>query len=277
MSSMLKVLTTTLVLSTLVYAQDASKKVENFLKEEFSQNPRIQSIEVKVSDVVPLVDLKGWNAYILNVNAFLKDKPKEKVHQKMIWFSDGNIITKELVNMASGENLVESVKPDFKASYYAKANLIYGNGNAKHRVAIFSDPLCPFCRGFVPEAINEMKKDPKKFAIYYYHFPLAGLHPAAVTLVKAAAAAEQKGIKDVVLKLYSVEINERETDVVKILAAFNKAVGSKITPEDLKNPAVQKQIAFDQEVAASLMVGGTPTIYLDDKVDNTKKKYKSIK
>jgi protein-disulfide isomerase len=122
-----------------------------------------------------------------------------------------------------------------------------------------------------------MKKEPKKFAVYYYHFPLARLHPAAVVLVQAATAAELKGVKDVVLKLYKVEVNEKETDAVKILAAFNKAVGSNITPEDLKNPAVQKHIAFDQEVAASLMVGGTPTLYFDDKVDNTKKKYKSAK
>ena len=277
MPSIFKLFATSLIVSTLLYAQDSSKKVEDFLKDEFSQNPRVSSVEVKVADVVSLKDLKGWNAYILNVSATLKDKPQEKIKQKMVWFSDGTIITKELVNMASGENLVESVKPDFKRSYYEKTNLIYGDANAKHRVAIFSDPLCPFCRGFVPEAIKEMKKEPKKFAIYYYHFPLARLHPAAVVLVQAAAAAEHKGIKDVVLKLYNVEVNEKETDVVKILAAFNKAVGSKITPQDLKDPAVEKLIAFDQEVASSLMVGGTPTLYFDDKVDNTKKKYKSAK
>ena len=277
MMKIVKVLTATLLATTLLCAEDASKKVESFLKEEFSQNQRISALEVKVSDVVPLADLKGWSAYILNVSATLKDKPAERVKQKMIWFSNGEIITKELVKMSSGENLIESVKPDFKANFYSKANLIYGDANAKHKVAIFSDPLCPFCRGFVPEAINEMKKEPKKFAIYYYHYPLERLHPAAVTLTQAAAAAEHKGIKDVVLKLYKVEINEKESDVIKILAAFNKAVGSKITPEDLKHPAVLKQIAFDKEVAASLMVGGTPTLYLDGKIDNTKKKYKSVK
>jgi len=277
MSLMLKLLAATLLLSSFVYAQNTSKKVEDFLTEQFSENPRLQSVNVTVADVVPLEDLRGWNAYILEVSAVLKDKPKETIKQKMLWFSDGNIITKELTKMSSGESLTDLVKPDFKPEYYAKANLIYGNENAKHKVAIFSDPLCPFCRGFVPGAIKEMKVNPEKFAIYYYHFPLARLHPAAVVLVQAAVAAEHKGIKDVVLKLYSVEINAKETNVEKILAAFNKSVGTSLTPVDLKNSAVQKQIKFDQYVADSLMVGGTPTLYLDDKIDQTKKKYKSIK
>jgi len=282
MLSMLKLLTITLLLSSVAYAQDTSKqdtskKVSEFLSEQFSENPRIESVNVKVSDVVPLDDLKGWNAYVLDVSAVLKDKPKEKVQQRMLWFSDGEIITKELIKMSSGESLTDLVKPDFKPEYYAKSNLIYGDANAKHRVAIFSDPLCPFCRGFVPDAIKEMKKSPKKFAIYYYHFPLERLHPAAVTLVKAAAAAELKGIKDVVLKLYSVEIDANEKNTGKILAAFNKAVGSKITEIDLQNPAVMKHIKFDKDVAASLMVAGTPTLYFDDKIDQTKKKYKSVK
>lgn len=277
MATFSKIAMLALLVGTAAFAQNAGSKVENFLKSEFAQNPRIKSVEVKVSDEVPLKDLKGWSAYILDVSAYLKDKPTEKVKQKMVWFSDGNIITKELVRMKDGENLAESVKPDMKKEHYAKANLIYGDANAKHKVAIFSDPLCPFCRGFVPEAIKEMQKEPKKFAIYYYHFPLARLHPAAVVLVQAAAAAELKGAKDVVLKLYSVEINERETDVAKIVAAFNKAVGTKLTPQDLQDPRVKAHLAFDQEVAASLMVGGTPTLYFDGKLDNTKKKYKSAK
>jgi thiol:disulfide interchange protein DsbC len=277
MSLMLKLLATTLLLSSVVFAQSVSEKVEDFLDEKFSENPRLKSVDVKVSDVMPLKDLKGWNSFIVDVTAVLKNKPKETIRQKMVWFSNGSIITKELIKMSSGESITDLVKPDFKASYYKKENLIYGNANAKHKVAIFSDPLCPFCRGFVPGAIKDMKKEPNKFAVYYYHFPLQRLHPAAVVLVQAAAAAEQKGIKDVILKLYNVQINAKETDVEKILAAFNKAVGSKITVDDLRSKKVREQVRFDMDVANNLLVGGTPTLYLDDKVDQTKKKYKNVK
>jgi len=62
-----------------------------------------------------------------------------------------------------------------------------------------------------------MKKEPNKFAIYYYHFPLESLHPAAVELVKAAIALELKGAKDVVLNLYKVNVNPKERSNEKIL------------------------------------------------------------
>ena len=273
MSLMLKLLSITLLLNSFAYASSVSDKVEDFLDDKFMENPRLKSVDVKVSDVVPLTQLKGWNAYIIDVQAYLKAQPKRLIKQRMIWFSNGRIITKELTDMQSGESLTDLVKPPFKAAFYKKENLIFGNADAKHKVAIFSDPLCPFCKGFVPGALSYMKKYPKRFAVYYYHFPLERLHPASVHLVKAAAAAEQQAYKDVVEKLYKVKVNPRERDVKKIVEAFNKAEGTKLTPKDLNTPAVLKQVNRDLDIANAVMVGGTPTIYLDGKVDNTKKKY----
>lgn len=276
MSLMWKLLAIALLLSSSVYAQSNSDKVTDFLEDQFGDNPRLKSVDVKVDDVIAIKELKGWNAYIMDVKAILKNKPKSQITQKMIWFSNGTMITKDLVNLQTGENLAESVKPKFQLKYYTKANLIYGNENARHKVAIFSDPLCPFCKGFVPGAIKNMKKDPNKFALYYYHFPLKRLHPASVTLVKAATAAEIQGVKDVILKLYTVKINPREKDAKKILAAFNKAEGTDLTVEDINTPEVKKIVKFDVSVANDLMVSGTPTVYLDGKIDKTKKKYLKV-
>ncbi len=277
MSLMLKLLSTILLLSSFVYANTTSEKVADFLEDKFSENPRLASVDVKVEDVVPLKQLPKWNAYIVDVKAVLKTKAKQHIHEKMIWFSNGQLVTKDLTDMYTGTSLVESVKPKVKAKYYTRENLIYGNADARHKIVIFSDPLCPFCRGFVPGAITSMKKEPHKFAVYYYHFPLARIHPASVTLVKAAIAAEHKGKKDVVLKLYNVKINPREKDAQKILDAFNKAEGTQITLKDINAPEVLKQLNHDKMVASDLMVGGTPTVYLDGSVDNTKKKYLKVK
>jgi len=277
MSLMLKLLTTTLLLSSFVHAANVSSKIEDFLDDKFMQNPRLKSVDVKVSDVVPLKELKGWDAYIVDIKATLKHNPKALINQKMIWFSNGQLITKELVDMQSGDSLVEHVKPKFKEAYYKKENLIFGNVNAKHKVAIFSDPLCPFCRAYVPGALKNMKKEPNKYAVYYYHFPLERLHPASVTLVKAAAAARLQGYKDVVEKLYNVQVNSQERDVKKILAAFNKAEGTNIKAEDLKKPAVLKEVKSDFDTGNSVMVAGTPTVYFDGKIDRTRNKYLKAK
>ena len=275
MSLMLKLLSTIVLLSSFVYASTASEKIEDFLEDKFIENPKLESVEVTVESVTPLKQLPKWNAYIVAVKAVLKTK--QLINQKMIWFSNGELITKDLIDIDTGESLVKKVKPKVKAKHYIKENLIYGNDNAKHKVMIFSDPLCPFCKGFVPGALEDMKKEPQKFAVYYYHLPLERLHPASVTLVKAAIAAEHKGVKDVVLKLYNVKINPREKDVKKILKAFNEAVGTNITPKEITSPSVVKEFNHDKFVANDLMVAGTPTLYLDGVADETKKKYLKVK
>ncbi len=277
MSLMLKLLATTLLLSSALVANQ-NKKVEEFLKDSFSNNPAIIKLDVKIVENIALPNMKGWEALIISIKGTVKAKPKPRdIKQKMIWFSNGELITKELTDLNTGESLKDLFKPTLKAKHYKKENLIYGNVNAKHRVAIFSDPLCPFCRTYVPDAIEEMKKEPNKFAIYYYHFPLPAIHPAAVELSKAAIAAELKGEKNVVLNLYKVEVNAKEKDVNKILKAFNKTMKTNITVADLASPAVMKHYMYDQTVAEDVMVNGTPTMFFDDKVDKSKRKYQKVK
>ena len=278
MSSMLKLLTTTIVLSSSLLAATSNEGVIKFLEKKFKNNPNIVSLEVKLKDKVAIDTLSGWSAYIVDIDAMVKAKPENRsVKQKMVWFSNGKIITQDFIDLKSGNSLKDQITPVFKNEYYKKENLIYGNADAEHKVAIFSDPLCPFCRKFVPEAINEMKKQPNKFAIYYYHFPLPSLHPAAIELTKAAIAAEHNGRKNTVLDLYKVKVSANERDVKKILSAFNKVMNTDIKPEDIKSSKVMKQYNYDQKLADTLMVQGTPTMFFDGKIDKSKKKYKEAK
>ncbi len=275
MSSMLKLLATTLLLSSFLEASVENKKVEKFLEESFKNNPNIIALKVSVIDKAPLEKLKGWESMVVSIDATVKTKTENKViKQNMVWFTNGDVITKELIDLNSGSDLKDLVAPSFKNEFYKKENLIYGNANAKHKVVIFSDPLCPFCRDFVPTAIEEMKKEPQKFAIYYFHFPLESLHPAAVELSLAANAAELQGSKDVVLNLYKVEIEPNERNVTKILEAFNKTMNTNIKESDLKSPEVIARHKQDLDIAETMMVLGTPTLFFDGKIDKTKTKYK---
>jgi len=276
MSSMLKLLATTLFLSSFLRADASNTQVEDFLKKSFSNNQNIKSINIKVADKVEVKEYKGWNAYIVELDAILK-KDNRQITQKMVWFSNGTVITKEIFDLTSAKDLNDFIKVPFKDEYYNKANLIYGNANAKHKVVIFSDPLCPFCKEFVPEAIEYMKKDPNMFAVYYYHLPLENLHPASVELAKAAVALELKGAKDVILNLYKVNIDSKEKSNEVILKEFNKVMNSNITMVDLLSAEVIKHFKNDLKTADSLMVNGTPTMFLDGVLDKTKMKYKEVK
>nr|WP_275715556.1 thioredoxin domain-containing protein [Sulfurimonas sp. SAG-AH-194-L11] len=272
---MLKLLAITLLLTSLSYAKTTSEKLERYLTEKYEDNPNIKTIEVKVEEVKPLEGMKNWNAYIVGLKATLKSKPRELIKQKHIWFSNGTMITEKLTNLNNGDNYEDEVKPDIKASAYSKENLIYGNENAKYKVAIFSDPLCPFCKDFAPDALKFMKKYPEKFAVYYYHFPLLRIHPASAIITRAAVVAHRAGVKDVNINMYDIVVNPKELNVSVILSAFNKVVGSHVTEKDLKDPSVTAAINHDTDFATNLFVSGTPTIYFNGKIDKTRKKYKT--
>ena len=280
MSSMLKLLAISILLSSWAFAESTQEKVVDFLESSFESNPSIISVDIEIADTIDIENMKNWKAYVVAMDAEVKTKKKGKnrqVKQRTIWFSNGALVTQDLIDLDTGLSLKELVAPSFKPKHYKKENLIYGNANAKHKVAIFSDPLCPFCRTFVPKAISYMKKFPNKFAIYYYHFPLPTIHPAAVVLVKAAEVAELQGKKDVVLNLYKVKVNAREKDINKILKAFNETMDTDVKVADIKSAEVLKRYSSNQNIASELMVGGTPTIFFDGKVDKTKRKYKKAK
>jgi protein-disulfide isomerase len=274
---MLRLLATLLLLNSFLFATQ-SKLIEEFLTEKFQENKAIKKLSVKVVDVVDIDDMPKWKAFIVLVDADLEtNKSKRKIKQKMIWFSDGNVITKEFTDLITGDSLRDRVSPTLKAKHYKKENLISGDENSKHKVAIFSDPLCPFCRSFVPKAIKEMKKQPEKFAVYYYNFPLPTIHPASMELCQAEIAAKLKGRKNSVVDMYKIKIDPDERDIKKILSVFNKVMKTDITPQDLKSQKVQEFYKNDLQIADDVMVQGTPTIFFDGKIDKTKKKYQKVK
>ncbi|MBD3805607.1 MAG: thioredoxin domain-containing protein [Sulfuricurvum sp.] len=270
-------LSTILLLSASLFgATDA--EIISFLKKGIGGNPNVSNLQIEINGKKNLTSMSGWQAYFVSIEADVKQGAEtRRINQNGTYFVNGNVIAPELVNLKTGERYNDTVAPDFNDAFYTKFNRISGEANATHKVAIFSDPLCPFCRRYVPDAISYMAKYPKTFAVYYYHFPLAGLHPAAVTLTKAAIVAEQNGIESAVLRLYKVDINANEKDEQKILNAFNKTFGTKINLVDIRSSAVLKQVEFDQKVAQSMMVAGTPTVFFDGQKDPSKNKYKDVK
>jgi len=276
MSLMLKLSSTLLLSASLMAATDAD--VIAFLKKGIGGNPNITNLQIEVNGKKNIPSMSGWQAYFMSIEADVKQGADTRhINQNGTYFVNGNVIAPELINLKTGERYNDTLAPDFSNGFYTKSNRISGEANAPQKVAIFSDPLCPFCRRYVPEAIAYMAKYPKTFAVYYYHYPLAGLHPAAVTLTKAAIAAEQNGIENAVLGLYKVDINASEKNEQKILSAFNKTFGTKIGSDDIRRPSVMKQFEFDQNVAQSMMVAGTPTVFFNGEKDPSKTKYKDVK
>jgi protein-disulfide isomerase len=161
-------------------------------------------------------------------------------------------------------------------SFFRKDHLIYGDINAKDKIVIFSDPICPFCQSYMPGILKAVKENPKKIALFYYHFPLTMLHPEAPTVIKAAMALEKKGVKDVLLKVYKQKIEINTKDEQKALDEFNKKLGTKLTLKEINTQEILKHYSEDLELAGKMMINGTPTVYVNGKKDFSRNKYKTI-
>jgi thiol-disulfide isomerase/thioredoxin len=265
-----------LLCASLFAATDAD--VVQFLKKGIANNPNISNLDVDISGKQNVQGMSGWQAYFVTIEADMKQGSENRhISQNGTYFVNGDIVAPELINLKTGERLNDTIAPMFNNVYYTKDNLISGDANSAHKIAIFSDPLCPFCRRYAPEALAYMAKYPKSFAVYYYHFPLAALHPASVALTKAAIAAEQSGIDNVTLKMYQVDIDPNEKNDQKIIDAFNKTFNTKLAVADLRRSSVVKQFESDQKAVRAMMVNGTPTVFFDGQKDGKKMKYKDVK
>ena len=254
------------------------KKALAFEKKRISKNHRIKlkDISIQIKKELPM---KGWYGYVFDLTVEIKNKSQKgkEVKGKDIMFTNGEVAAAELFDINTGKSYKDMLNPNLSQRYYDKAHLIAGNANAKHKLVIFSDPLCPFCIEYVPEVIKDVKANPNDLALYYYHFPLLRIHPAADVLTKAMDVAAHKGVKDVVYKAYTAQFhkyfNSKEKDAAKILKAFNKALGTNITQAEINNPMIKAAIARDVHMGEDVLVQGTPTIFVDGEIDKSRYKY----
>ncbi len=273
MNKFSKILSISILLAASLCADDDT--IIEFEKKRISQNPNVQIKDVKINTKKEL-PLVGWSGYILDVEAIVQGKV---INAKDIVFSDGKYITLDLYDASNGKSLKDLVTPNLSDKYHDDTKLIAGNKNAKDKIVIFSDPLCPFCQDYLPDVIKYVKKNSDTMALYYYNFPLS-IHPAAIPLSKLAEIAKHKGIKDADLKVYETNwepyFDEKTTDEKKILEAFNKEFKTSIKIEELSNKDISAIIEKDLAMGDEVMVAGTPTIFINGVKDTTKLKYETL-
>ena len=273
MNKFSKLLSISILLTASLYADDNT--IVEFEKKRISQNPNVQIKDAKINTKKEL-PLAGWYGYILDVEANVQGK---SINAKDILFSDGKYISLDLYDATNGKSLKDLVTPNLSDKYHDDAKLIAGNKNAKDKIVIFSDPLCPFCRDYVPDVIKYVKKNSDNIALYYYNFPLQ-IHPAATPLSKLIEIAKHKGVKDAELKAYETNwepyFDEKTTDEKKILEAFNKEFKTSIKIEELSSKDVSTVIEKDLAMGDEVMVAGTPTIFVNKVKDSSKQKYETL-
>ena len=273
MSLMSKLLMSTIAATVAISAnaQPDTKDLVNYIKKSVVKNPQVTVKGVTIVESTTHKDLPGWNILLTTMDL---EYQKKDIHAPETMFVKDGLITGHLINLKTGDDYRNSIKPSVPDSLYNDAHLLFGNKDAAHKVLIFSDPQCPFCQSAVPPIFKAAKENPTKLAIYYYHLPLRNIHPVSGILTRIMHVAQEEGKLDVVEKMYSLKINPKETDMTKVLAAVQKHAGYSISAEKLEKKEVKDAIKADEETAGRMMVSGTPTIYIDGTWDQSRTKYK---
>ncbi|MBD3838880.1 MAG: thioredoxin domain-containing protein [Epsilonproteobacteria bacterium] len=276
MSLMSKSLSLLLLATLSINASTSQSEVVDYIKNNLVKNSRVKVDKVEVIEKQAIKD--GWEVYFVNIHATVQEDANifdKKVVTETLFVKDG-MATNMLLDMKTGDNYKESIRPKLKGDIYSDKHLLAGDKNAEHKVAVFSDPQCPFCQEIVPELYETVKKNPKKIALYYYHLPLKSIHPVSLTITKVMLLEQAKGNMDGVIKLYNLQISPEETDETKILAEIKKQFGMSYTVAQINEKKILDAQKEDEEIATKSMISGTPTIYIDGKWDKTREEYKKL-
>ena len=272
--SMLKLLTIAglLTISANGAPTNLEKKLFSYEKQRINSNPAVQLKDLKLTFSKKLEN--NWTGYLFSISLVYQGK---NVNTNDILFSNGSEVTGELKKL-TGFDYKRLMHPTLGAEYYDKKRLIAGNINAKNKLVVFSDPLCPNCTSSMPEIIKDVQNNPKVFALYYFSFPL-DMHPTAKTIAKASKLAELKGIKNVSYKLYTGNFDKffdpyELKDNQKALDAFNKVFKTSFTLNELNNTTITNSLDEDMKLADKAFVNGTPTLFLNGEIDVTRSTYK---
>lgn len=278
MSLMSKLLSLAVITTLSLSAASDEDDVKNYIKKYMVKNEQVKVSSVDIIDKKLLDDPKGWEVYFVNINANVRKSPTifDKVTVPETLFVKDNITVPTLINLKTGKDYKRILKPELKANVYDEKHLIAGNKDAKHKIVVFTDPQCPFCKTKVPELYKAVTENPETFALYYYHFPLLRIHPVSDIITRVMLTEQNKGHIAKMMEMYKFRINPRELNATLVLNKLNKAYKLSVTEAEINTEAIQKELHFDKKIATQSMVSGTPTVYLDGKWDSSRNKYKSF-
>ena len=276
MSLMLKLSTLTVV-TTLILS--AEFNLENYVKKDLVRNPQIKVNSVKLLEKADIKNKPNWKAYMFMMDLNIKGKSNKFPETVYVNEKEGLVAVDSapgLYDYVNHEKIGKDLRPKVDNTYYQDSHLVAGKKNAEHKIVVFSDPQCPFCIQNVPGIYKDVKANPDKFVLYYYHMPLVRIHPVSKTLTKVMEVLQKQGKIDEAMKMYDLKISPSERNETKILAEVKKQLNIDIPKDKINKPEIKEQIKKDVDMATRVMLKGTPTIYLDGKFDPDVTSYKKF-
>lgn len=249
------------------------KAILKFVKNQVVKNKDVKVLGITIIERKNVKDLPGWEVLLVTLQL---EYNNQKLNAPETFFVRDNVITPVLVDLKTGVNYRDEIKPTIPNEVYDANHLLFGNANAKHKILVFSDPLCPFCQEIVPELLKAAKANPDLMAVYYYHLPLKQIHPASDVLTRIMEVAQRQGKNDIIAKIYTLQIDPNDTNETKLINSVKDQTGFIVTEAQINSPEIINALTHDEQVASRLMVTGTPTIYIDGKLDKLREGFRDL-
>lgn len=248
-------------------------KLMKFIETQVVKNKDVKVLGVEIIEQKKVDELPGWEVIFVNMKLQYNN---QMINAPETFFVRDNVITPLVFDLDKNVNYRDEVKPTIKEALYDKEHLVAGNSDAKHKILVFSDPQCPFCQEVVPDLLKAARENPTILSVYYYHLPLEQIHPVSVTIVKIMEFAQKSGKMDMIEKLYSLQIDPAITDEAVIIEEVKKQLGFSVTSAQINTQNIITTLQNDKNTASKTMVTGTPTIYIDGKIDKLREGYKDL-
>jgi len=233
-------------------------KIKNYMKSYVEKKMDATVSRVDIISSYPIESAKGWSVYFLSMKVKVKiqDIYNEAILPQTV-FVKGNKITLKLMKKGTlkkdgkrkkAKNYAELLKPKVPQEAYDERHLIAGSHYAPHKILIFSDPFCPYCKIKAPEALKIARENPKIYGLYYYHLPLIKIHPAADVTTRAMHIFQKRGEIDNMMALYDLPTFKGEKSVARILRDIKFKTGVQFTKEEIFSEEVEKAIKIDKKM-----------------------------
>ena len=145
-----------------------------------------------------------------------------------------------------------------------------GNPDAKVKVEIFEDFLCPFCAQFESASREQLREDVEAGKAYLVYRPISFLNDYSVRAQNAFAVVLNKSGPDVALKLHDLLFENQPSETGKMpsdqwLIEQAVAAGAKAADvtDGIENLAYKQWVINSTDEASKRLVTGTPTIFVN--------------
>ena len=137
-----------------------------------------------------------------------------------------------------------------------------GNPNGNVSLVEFFDYRCPYCKQVEP-ALEKLIADDKQLRFVYKEFPVLG--PASITAARAALASRKQGKYAAFHRAMMALKGQIDDDAVFKVAS---SVGLDVNElrHDMTDPAIDKSLQANFQLAEALDIRGTPGFVIGDDI-----------